>query len=356
MARPRKKIPALCETSRGYLFAKDHDGKQHWFGPSSDPASREKYGEFLARLQRGDLVAEAKRPPKQKVEFLVSELCVRFLTQYAGRYRRSDGRPSAEVDCFKSAISHLHKLFGDSPANEFGPLRLQVVRQSMIDAGWARRWINKQVGRIRLIFKVGVSWEVVRPDVLAALQTVPSLAIGETSAPETEPRTAIPDADLNAVRDVLSELHRDILDLLLMTGARPAELIYLTGGDIDRTGEIWRADLRHHKTARKGKSRTLFFIPAAQLILRKYLTANPDDRLFPIQRNSYGNAIKRACVKAGVKPFVPHQLRHTTATKLVDAVGLEGAQQVLGHSQAAMTRHYSRAAEKQAIDAVRKLG
>jgi integrase len=57
-----------------------------------------------------------------------------------------------------------------------------------------------------------------------------------------------------------------------------------------------------------------------------------------------------------VTPFVPHQLRHCVATRLVDEVGVEAAQRLLGHSQVAMTLHYSKAAEKQAIEAVKRLG
>jgi integrase len=302
------------------------------------------------------MAAEAKRPAMNRPAFSVNELCVRFLTQYATRYKTEDGKPSAEVDCFKAAMAHVRKLFGAISVNDFGPLRMLAVRQSMVDAGWSRRWINKQVCRVRLIFKLGVSWEMVRVDVFHALKTLPPLTIGETSAPEPEPRMAVSESDLNAVRNVLTELHRDIFDLMLLCGSRPAELIYLTTGMINRNGEIWRVDLVHHKNAKKGKPRTLFFNSAAQLILRKYLQPNPDARLFSIERNTFGNAINRACIKAAVKPFVPHQLRHTVATRLADEVGLEGAQRLLGHSERVMTESYARAAEKQAIAAVRKLG
>lgn len=155
---------------------------------------------------------------------------------------------------------------------------------------------------------------------------------------------------------MLAGLHRDIFDLLLLTGARPAELINLRSGDIQRTGEAWRAVLRHHKNKKRGKSRRLLFNASAQILLSQYLSDNPDARLFSIERSSFSAAIKRACVKAGVTPFVPHQLRHTVATRLADDVGLEAAQRLLGHSQIAMTEHYSRTAERKAVEAVKLLG
>lgn len=162
--------------------------------------------------------------------------------------------------------------------------------------------------------------------------------VGETETPEPEPLLAVSEVDLKAVRAVLKKtLHRDIFDLMLLTGARLGELINLTAGMINCGDDIWRADLLHHKTAKKGKCRGLFFNSTAQLILRRYLSANPDQRLFKIRRNSDGNAIKRACDKAGVTPFVPHQLRHTVATKPTDEIGLEAAQHLLGYSEKMMT-------------------
>ena len=296
-------------------------------------------------------------PQSPSPEIRIDELCRRFIADYAlPRYRDRQGQPSAEVHCFNSAIRLLIMHFGELSVDRFRALALRTLREKMVTAGWSRKWINKQIGRVRRMFRIGASWEMVDPDVLASLETVPPLSVGETSAPETEPRLAVSEDDLAAVREVMPQLHRDIFDLLLLCGARPGELLLLTPGMIDRNGEIWRCDLRHHKTAKRGKTRTLFFIPKAQAILRRYLTLDPDKRLFSLNRNSFSTALKRHCERAGVPHFVPHQLRHTVATKLADDLGIESAQRLLGHSTAAMTAHYSRAAEKKAIAAVKRLG
>lgn len=147
----------------------------------------------------------------------------------------------------------------------------------------------------------------------------------------------------------------------------------------DRSGEIWRVSLAKHKTAHKEKSRSLFFNASAQLILRKYLQADPDARLFPgVRGDRFSAAMQKACEEAFNMPtklwsrrrhrleekakewhrensFTPHWLRHTVATKVVNEMGTEAAQRLLGHSGAAMTRHYAKAAKKAAIDAVKRL-
>jgi integrase len=56
---------------------------------------------------------------------------------------------------------------------------------------------------------------------------------------------------------------------------------------------------------------------------------------------SYYAAVRRACLKAGVAPWHPHQLRHTHATEVRRAFGLEAAQVALGHAQANVTQVYA---------------
>ena len=69
----------------------------------------------------------------------------------------------------------------------------------------------------------------------------------------------MPDVAFHAVRVVLRENHRHMLDLLSLTGARPGSLLKLTTGMIDRSGLIWRCELTQHETTHRGKTRVLFF-------------------------------------------------------------------------------------------------
>lgn len=334
-------------------------------GPYDSPESRQQYAEIVSKITAGEPVDASPRLAGTVAGKSVAALCLRFVAEKLPNYA------DAEQHCFRGAMKILGQLFGETPANDFGPIRLRAVRTAMVEGDpnvvtadgkpkprkpWSRCFTNRQIKRIRQIFKFGVSWEVVSQTVADALRTVESLKPGETDAPEGRPRRAVPVADLQAVRAVLTERYQDIFDLLLLTGARPGEIILLTTGEIDRSGDIWRVDLAKHKTSHRGKSRTLFFNATAQAILSKYLKADPAARLFPIRRDTFGAAVKAACVTAGVPVFTPHWLRHTVATKLADDVGTEAAQRLLGHAGKAMTEHYSRAAEKVAINAAKRLG
>ena len=79
----------------------------------------------------------------------------------SGHYRRADGTPTGELDNYRDSLRPLRRLYGRTPAADFGPLALKAVRQAMIDAGLARTTINQRVGRIVRLFKWAVENELV---------------------------------------------------------------------------------------------------------------------------------------------------------------------------------------------------
>lgn len=333
------------------------DRNEVYLGRYDSPESRLAYATLIQRLMAGETVTTGK--PAAPPSVTVNELLLRFVTEELPRYAE------AERFCLMGAIRITRQLFGESDVVDFGPLALRAVRNAMVAGDpdavpkprkpWSRSFTNKQTKRLRLVFRWGVSWEMVPQAVADALGAVKSLARGDCDAAESRPRRAVPDADLQSIRAQLSGMTRDLFDLLLLTGARSGELLSLTTSMIDRTGDIWRADLANHKTRRFGHGRTLFFNRDAQALLLSYMSADPDKPLFPVRRDSFGAAVKRAAIKAGAGPITPHHLRHTVATRLADSHGTEAAQRLLGHADSAMTEHYSRAAERLATDAAKSL-
>ena len=186
-----------------------------------------------------------------------------------------------------------------------------------------------------------------------ALQAVSGLKAGHTAAPDHKRREAVSDDRIEAVRTRLSPRNCDLFDLMLATGSRPSELLGLTMADIDTSGENWLADLEKHKNANRGLNRKMFFGPKSQLILRRCPSFGP---LFTIKRGLFSNAVKLACQRAGVAPFVPYELRHTKSTELCETMSIESAQATLGHAQPSMTARYSTKMDKLAIEAAKTCG
>ncbi|MDX1969660.1 MAG: site-specific integrase [Planctomycetaceae bacterium] len=357
MGRPKNSIPKLSADKTGRAFTKVN-GRFISLGRAGTPEAQTRYAEILTAHAKGRLadISAPKSVNAVKTSALtINELILQFVTRELPRYSRGGAL------AWRAMFHVLREQFGKTLVTDFGPLRLRLLRDAMVAGSddrqpWSRDTVNRQTKRVQQLFRWGASWELVPAEIVARLDTVRGLSIGETTAHEKTPREAATAADVEAVMPHLKPVHADILRLLALTGARRGEILGLTGGMIERRPDAWIAELHEHKTARKGKRRFLVFNATAQAILLRYMKADPSKRFFEVRGDTFSAAVRTACVAAGVAPFVPHQLRHAAATKLVNELGVEVAQAVLGHSDAMMTAHYSRSAEAKAIEGVKRLG
>lgn len=268
------------------------NGRDFYLGPYGSAESRQAYGDLIAKHASG-IYLEPSKPGGDPLGLDVNELVLAFMRHARAHYQK-DGKVTDEYDCVKSASNPLVQLYGNTAAKDFGPLALKAVRVRMIGLSWSRGYINKSVQRIRRIFRFGVENELIEPAVLQRLEAVSPLLAGRTDAIELAPRAAVPQDRIDAVRAQVNERTRDLIDLALLTGARPGELVAITGAMLDRTEDVWTATLADHKMCHKGRRRVLAFGPRAQLLLRKYLKADAGLRLFPIARATFSNNIKAA--------------------------------------------------------------
>ncbi|MBL8817173.1 MAG: tyrosine-type recombinase/integrase [Planctomyces sp.] len=364
MARKPNVLPSYLLHKQSGQARVRIDGKDILLGAYGSEESRIRYGELIANYSGGvqiDPFAKSNRGrfPRNDSEAdsgpSVGELCLVFLRHAEGHYVKN-GEPTSEISVLKSVIRPLNELYGMLPAKDFGPLALKAVRQKMVESGWCRSSINTGVSRIRRIFKHAIANELIDSSVLERLKCVAPLLAGRTEAHDNAPRKPVAIEDIEKIRKSVSSLICDLIDIQRLTGARSGELLKLTTRMIDRSGDVWFAELTDHKTRHHGQSRTLYFGPQAQLILVKYLSAEPDKRLFKITRNGYRRAITRTCEKLEIDRWVPHQLRHTVGHAVREEFGLEHTQAVLGHATADMTQHYAKISGLKAAEVARKIG
>lgn len=271
---------------------------------------------------------------------------------WAKGYYRKNGELTSQFGIVAQVVKAL-KL--DVPITEFGPKALQGVMEAWVGQGVKRTTVNKYVQVAKQIFKWGAAQELYPVAVYQALATVPGLRAGRCSAEEPDPVVPVPDAHIEKVG--LSPELRDMVNLQLVTGARPGEILKLRPCDIDRAGPVWLAEIKDHKTAHRGKGRTLYFGPRGQAILRPYLlNRGPADRLFGYTPASYRRAVARACERAKVPQWSPNQLRHNAATTLRREFGLDAAQVILGHSTADTTQIYADLDRAKAMEIVSRMG
>ena len=73
-------------------------------------------------------------------------------------------------------------------------------------------------------------------------------------------------------------------------------------------------------------------------------------------RSSYGQAIRRACERAGVPRWHSYQLRHNAGTRLRAEFGLDVARTILGHAKIDSTQLYAEQDHARAMEVTAKIG
>ncbi len=364
----------------------------YYLGPHGTKASKLNYDRRIAEwLNSG----RSLRQSEEHAELTLVELMASYL-RFAKGYYRKNGKVTNEFTAITNALK-VAKIYGRTPANEFGPLRLQVVQSEMVKLGWCRSQINKQTSRIVRMFRWAVSKELVRADLAAGLRELPGLRKGRTEAKESTPVKPVDDSVIEATLSQLPIVIADMVRLQRLTGCRPSEVCLMRPCDIDRSGDVWLYRPAEHKTEHHERSRVISIGPQGQAILLRYLARDaesycfsPEDsetkrravqheqRVIPIdygnrpgtnrRRNpkrkpgnryttdSYRRAIHRACEKSKIEKWSPNRIRHTTATEIRKTFGLEAAQIALGHAKADVTQIYAEADLQKAIEVARKIG
>ena len=368
------------------------NGRDFYLGPWQSPESKSEYDRLIA-----EWIANGRMLPSNAsaTELTVAELGVGFL-RHAASYYANDGETTSEYTCIKEAVRPLHELYSHTLVRDFGPLALKAVRQRMIDKGWCRHHINRQINRLRRMFKWGVENELIEANVLHALKAVGPLKRGRTEARETEAVRPVSDEHVDAVLPFVAQQVAAMINLQRLTGARPGEVVQLRPCDMEMSGDVWIFRPGRHKTKYRGREREIYLGPQAQKILAPFLdrpaeafcfspaeaeadrnAARRRNRKAPMTPsqlsrvtlkqpsrpkgdrynvNAYRRAITYSIKKSGVPAWHPNQLRHTCATKTRKEHGLDAAQLILGHKQCDVTQVYADLDREKVIEIVSRCG
>lgn len=85
---------------------------------------------------------------------------------------------------------------------------------------------------------MGVSHELLPASAFQAFATLPGLRRGRCEARETEPIKPVPQEHVDAIQPCVSPQVWAMVQLQLLTAARPGEVISIRPCDIDRSGKI----------------------------------------------------------------------------------------------------------------------
>jgi integrase len=256
-------------------------------------------------------------------------------------YRRTDGSTSPEVAKYKSALRYLNRLYGPTPAAEFGALALEAVRAEMLKPHPVRRWrvkidaSGRKVGawvevmapgycrtsanalgrRLVKVFKWAAKHKLVSSSVYHELLAVDGLRKGYTQAREGTPVKPAREEDVAAVLELVSPQVRAMMELEAITGMRPGEVRTMRPCDIEMRDDVWIYRPARHKTEHHGDDHTreIFLGPRARKIVEPFVSLNPQKPLFsPRDAEAWRNEQRRKNRKT---PMTPSQARRAAAVR-----------------------------------------
>jgi len=210
-----------------------HNGRTVYLGKYGSPESQAAYARFIASIPKPEEVVKIAEPIPG-VSLLIGEIVLRFFN-HAKEYYVRDGAPTGEHEMIRCCLRFLTNRYLELPASEFGPKKLKIVREDMIELGKSRRYINKAVSIIKRCFTWAASEELVSGNVAMALKTVAGLQKNRTAAREKDPVGPVADDQVDAVLPYVSELAADVLRTMRLTGMRPGEALAMTPLEIDRS-------------------------------------------------------------------------------------------------------------------------
>lgn len=370
----KKRVPKYAHHKPSGQARVRIDGKDHYLGEYGSPESHKRYSELLGEWSRSN------SNPIQEVK--IRELTKLYI-EHCKVYYRKNGEITGEVANVKSAIRFLNAKFRNLMANEFDTLKLEAVREYMIESDLARKTINSNVSRLKTMFKWAANKKLIDKMVYLELTTLEGLKEGRTLARETDPVKPVPDAFIQAVEEHVTSPVWAMIQLQILTGMRPGEVLQMRACDLTMTGEVWDYQPQSHKTQHRKKTRIIPIGKRAQAILKPFFKTNLQAYLFSPEdgrkefiekeyrdsakarvRNErkrysaqgYYIAIKRACKRADVPHWSANRLRHNYATKVRKEHGLETARILLGHSSAVTSEIYAEVDYDAARAVVAKIG
>jgi len=387
-------MPKLTNKPPKYSKLKNYavvylNGKIHYLGLYGSPESKTAYARLVAE-SRSDV---ARLPRGEGEESMsVGELATAFL-DYAKATLESPNYTHHRIIIGEFLIA----LYGDVPVNDFKPSCLKLVRENLIQScRFCRNTINDYIGRIVRAFAWGLEEEFVKPEISAMLKAVKPLPEGYPGTFDHEEREEVPDEIIRRTLPFMPPTLVAMLQIQRLTGCRPSEIFNMRVGNIDQTTDpdLWLYRLASHKTKKKTKRKKVIplgkpeqeliapylvgkaaeaavFSPQTAMEERKAVQhANRKTKITPSQaaraernavkpsryrefyvKDSYRQAVKYAIQKANkslppeeqIPDWTPYQIRHTAATAMEQAEGLDEAQALLDHSSADMTKRYAHA-------------
>jgi len=281
----------------------------------------------------------------------------------AGRKEREtalleDFRRFLQAAGLRSAASYVREVerfFGFLSVGGVEPLTAGAsdadgYRSTLLVEGRARATVNNVMNRLRRFYRWAGRRHLITTDPFAALRSLPT--------GRSLPRSILSIPDMGvllerfALRTERDLMLKSVVELLYGSALRVSEAQSLRVSDIDVDGAVI---LIHER--KTGVSRKVPASEASLKALKEYLehgreacTTEADRRegfVYPqgsttTLRCAVNAALRRECLRLGLKQITTHSFRHAAATNLLrSGAGIRQVQAFLGHHSIGSTERYT---------------
>ena len=344
--------------------------KRIYFGSPSDPETHKKYLKFKFRWDSGENVFDHPLPTAETQTLSLGELFERFLLDHRGVYKKGPTGCCAQWLKYKRVASYL-SAYKDMAVEDFDVIQLRAFQKELDQNGdFTLETINGYISCVKCVYKWGRLEGLVSREAANDIRSLPPLKLGKCHSRPNKKRKAVPLEVVEKTLPHLPPIPRTIIELLIHTGARPAEICSMRVEEIDRSEQTWLYSPTHHKTEHKGKPRVIALGPRARKLLTDWLKKHPYRKGYvfrPAQfrhrttapyysSNALHTAIRRATRKAGVMAWYPYQTRHAVAELITKKYGVIKAQKVLGHANLNTTEVYLDQNIEESVGVIEEIG
>lgn len=249
---------------------------------------------------------------------------------------RLDGKAESSIKAYAYAVNRFSNEV-KKPFNEVTTNDIRAFLSNLMD-GRKKSYVNTQKRSISGFFKWMTEEEIIDKNPCARIKDIKI---------EQEIRFPFTSVDIDKLRSSITGRHavrnRAIIETLLSSGVRCAELCALKRDDIDiKSGTLYV------RCGKGGKGRTVFVSEIAIEYINRYLNKRKDNNscLFYGQRGELTKAgVERMLMKyskiAQVENVHPHRFRRTFATTMYRrGMDLEELRRLMGHSEVQTTLRY----------------
>lgn len=257
------------------------------------------------------------------------ELMDRYEQEHVARRLRHRG--------LKGYMKNLRAFFGDQTLAEITPKQIVAYKNKRYADGVAPATINRELANLKKAFNLAMrEWEWCHQN--------PVMRVSMEKENNKRDRWLSEEEESRLLASCAPWL-RDLVTFALHTGMRMGEILELTWRGVDFT--------RRTVTVMRSKNDERRTIPVNETVLgvlkeKSRVRSLASDRVFcsktftPMESGHLRRSFRLALSKAKIEEFHFHDLRHTFATRLVQAgIDLYKVQQLLGHKSPIMTQRYA---------------